>query len=364
MNFLKGLNKYDKFQKILKDLTKINFPQKIYKHLPNQTNISKIDTNILKKGITLPMHDLIFRNSKSIRPYIALSVAELLSLPERKDDLLLKIAALNELTHNNTLIIDDIQDSSKIRRGEPCTYIKYGIDTSLNSSNFYSLYFNYRFIELIDTRDKIQEYEILECYMDCVRDLYFGVTFDVEWHKLKDYNDVPSFENFYLMLMLKTSRLMKFSIELMRIFYDIPEEKVEVISKSLDEFGIAFQINDDLINITNEKYFDLKGMGEDIIEKKMSFLVLYFLKCEKTSKEKKDKFFDLFKKDDKTKEEILEIIQILKSTDVLKSGINEIKKYHNRSVERLDKNFDKNNPGLIKLKNLFRDVLENKYYSN
>ena len=364
MNFLKAINKHDKFKAILKDFIQIDLKKNLSKHLVQSEKISQIDVKTLKKGLILPMEDLIFRKSKYIRPYIALSVAELLSIKEREDDLLLKIAALNEITHNNTLIIDDIQDSSKIRRGEPCTYLKYGIDTSLNSSNFFSLYLHNRFIELIKTESIEQEYKILNCYMNCMRDLYYGVTFDVEWHKLEDYNNIPTYENFYLMLTLKTSRLMKFSIEMMNIFFDIPKSKAEAIEKSLDEFGIAFQINDDLINITNEKYFELKGIGEDIIEKKMSFLVLYFLKYENVSIEKKDNFVKLFKKENKTKEEILEIINILKSTNVIEIGIKKINEYHNSAIKRLDENFDENNSGLIKLKKLFKNVLENKYYSN
>ncbi len=43
---------------------------------------------------------------------------------------------LTEIIHNGTLMIDDVQDQSKLRRGSDCTYIKYGVDIATNTSSF------------------------------------------------------------------------------------------------------------------------------------------------------------------------------------------------------------------------------------
>ena len=171
MNFLKNLKKQDKFQKVLSEFTDLNLKKNISKSLSNKNEMDKIDLKTLKKGLLTPMNDLLTRKSKNIRPFLTLATSELLNIKEREDDLILKIAGLTEIIHNNTLIIDDIQDKSKIRRGEICTYLKYGIDTSLNSSNFFSFYLPTRFIEIVKTENKLQEYEILNCYLDCIKDL-------------------------------------------------------------------------------------------------------------------------------------------------------------------------------------------------
>lgn len=47
-----------------------------------------------------------------------------------------EIAALCEIIHNGTLVIDDIEDSSKVRRNKPCVHLLYGVDISLNAGNF------------------------------------------------------------------------------------------------------------------------------------------------------------------------------------------------------------------------------------
>ena len=79
------------------------------------------------------------RPSKKWRPTIALFLAEsygrhLEDLEENRD--ILFAAGAGEIMHNASLMLDDIQDESELRRGEPCTYKKYGIDNALNTGAF------------------------------------------------------------------------------------------------------------------------------------------------------------------------------------------------------------------------------------
>ena len=54
----------------------------------------------------------------------------------RKRSEVYEIAALCEIIHNGTLMIDDIEDSSQVRRNKPCVHLLYGVDVAINAGNF------------------------------------------------------------------------------------------------------------------------------------------------------------------------------------------------------------------------------------
>ena len=49
---------------------------------------------------------------------------------------MLEVAALCEIVHNGTLLVDDIEDSSSVRRDKPCVHLLFGEDIAINSGNF------------------------------------------------------------------------------------------------------------------------------------------------------------------------------------------------------------------------------------
>jgi geranylgeranyl pyrophosphate synthase len=82
------------------------------------------------------------------------------------------LSGLVELVHNGSLMIDDLQDKSKNRRGQPCTYIKYGVDVASNTSTF--LYFAplLRIEEFI--KEKPKRAKVLNIYNEEMVNLMLG----------------------------------------------------------------------------------------------------------------------------------------------------------------------------------------------
>jgi geranylgeranyl diphosphate synthase type I len=72
------------------------------------------------------------QGGKRWRPVLLLLVAEALGakLEEVKD-----LVAMCEVVHNGTLVVDDIEDDSKVRRGKPCVHLTYGVDVAINAGN-------------------------------------------------------------------------------------------------------------------------------------------------------------------------------------------------------------------------------------
>lgn len=99
----------------------------------------KTDINALNKGINEPIYDLLDREGKQWRPLLGMMFAE--AMGRQLDDFetnkdIYFACGLTELVHNASLIVDDIEDNSEKRRGEPCLHKKYGVDVSINAGNY------------------------------------------------------------------------------------------------------------------------------------------------------------------------------------------------------------------------------------
>lgn len=89
--------------------------------------------NSLSKSLSEPIYDLLDRGGKKWRPILCMLIAQLYG---HKKEEVFDIAALCEIIHNGTLIVDDIEDSSTIRRDKECVHLLYGVDISVNAGNF------------------------------------------------------------------------------------------------------------------------------------------------------------------------------------------------------------------------------------
>jgi len=103
-----------------------------------------VDLHSINQSINMPMYDLLDRGGKKWRPSLGLIFAELFGRNdlqdfERNKDIYFA-CGMTEIVHNGTLICDDVEDQSLKRRGDLCTYRKYGVDYAVNTGNF--MYFS------------------------------------------------------------------------------------------------------------------------------------------------------------------------------------------------------------------------------
>ena len=96
------------------------------------------------QGLLVPIYDLLDRGGKRWRPVLGMLYAEchgrdvIKSIEENSDenDAVLFACGLTEIVHNGSLMVDDLEDKSLKRRGQPCTYLKYGEDLAVNTGTF------------------------------------------------------------------------------------------------------------------------------------------------------------------------------------------------------------------------------------
>jgi len=268
----------------------------------------------LTKVISEPLYALLDRGGKAWRSILVIFVAQ--SLGKSIDDVL-DITILPEIIHNGSLIIDDIEDSSDFRRGAPCLHKieKYGIDVSINVGNF--MYFiPLKVIENMQNNGTISAeiaLKLYRIYSKEMANLHLGQGLDICWHKGgMGVDKEPNINDYLLMCANKTGGLSRMRAKLGATMCGATNEQVEAFGKFAESVGIAFQIQDDLLNIDSENELAIKkgGVGEDIHEGKRSIMVIHCIK--EAPKQESDRLLEILNMKTSDPKLIEEAIQIMK----------------------------------------------------
>ncbi len=261
----------------------------------------KYDLEAFKKAFLEPAWDFLERGGKRWRPFLFVLVYE--ALGGKKEDIL-DLLIIPELLHNGSVIIDDIEDNSDLRRGKPCLHKIYGIDIAINIGNM--LYF-YPFLSLVkNVKDPSVKSRLYDMILTEMVKLHLGQGTDIYWHKgLKN----PVVEEYLEMCANKTGGLARLSVKMAAILAGKDDETVEKLGKVAESIGIAFQIQDDIINLKSKEFQKLKGFGEDITEGKRSLMVIYTLG--KANKNDKKRLLEILDKHTTDPEEIKEAVEIM-----------------------------------------------------
>ena len=230
------------------------------------------DVESIQKGVVDPMWDLLDRGGKRWRPALFLLSLEAVGGDVQK---YYHYTALPEIIHNGTLVADDVEDSSDLRRGKPCVHKIYGVDVAVNLSSamyFFPFAMIWRDASLSpEVKNKLSElitFELLRCHA--------GQGLDIWWHKGKKY--AISEAEYLQMCAYKTGTLARLSARMGGVLGKVTEEQVDALGRFAETIGVAFQIQDDILNLVGEEFSKGKGVGEDIHEGKRTIMVLHTLK--------------------------------------------------------------------------------------
>ncbi|XP_018027115.1 geranylgeranyl pyrophosphate synthase [Hyalella azteca] len=195
---------------------------------------------------------------KMIRSKLALAFNFWLKIPQEK---LTAISEIILLLHNASLLIDDIEDGSTLRRGIPVAHSIYGIGSTINSANY--VYF----LGLQKTL-ALEHPQAVNVFCEQLLELHRGQGLDIHW---RDSFACPTEEQYKQMTICKTGGLFGLAIRLMQLFSDCDAS----FSKLMDILGLYFQIRDDYANLCTQEYCDSKGYCDDLTEGKFSFPIIH-----------------------------------------------------------------------------------------
>ena len=165
--------------------------------------------------------------------------------------------------HNASLLIDDIEDNSKLRRGIPVAHSIFGVPTVINCAN-------YVYFLALQKCHALQNPEATQVFVGELLNLHRGQGFDITWRELVR---CPSEEEYLSMVRDKTGGLFRLAVGLLQAF--ATEHRTDGFTKLVNDLAMYFQIRDDFINLADEEYMKSKSFCEDITEGKFSFPIVH-----------------------------------------------------------------------------------------
>lgn len=236
---------------------------------------------------------------KGIRKYISKVLGTLLAVDESdiKD-----VDEVISMVHNASLVVDDIQDDSKLRRNKPCAHIKYGVPLSINAS--YLCIF--KLLNDINKRSDISE-NIKHKIVDNIYYTHIGQGMDIYYTQ---ENIIPTLENYNKMMEYKTGMLFYTILDLLmeKTKNVIIKKKYDELKRALYNFALFFQIRDDYINLTDPTYWKQRGFCQDFDEQKVSYLITY---CNNNKLDNYEQINQLVSVKDKTDLDKVNILQLM-----------------------------------------------------
>lgn len=280
--------------------------------------IKMLSANALNKDLKEAVSHQILTGGKRLRPALAILCAQALG---GNVDQAIKAAAGIEIFHNYTLIIDDIIDNSTFRRNKPTTWYKYGTNITLCLSIYYASAILRSTIlsphpvatgkVFSDALDTVSEGEITDV-------LFEMMPKDEPYIKDHHYKNID-FQDYFRMISEKTAFLLSASCQIGAICANASKKETNALKSFGHNIGMAFQIQDDILDIFGEEKKFSKKIGKDIIEKKRGNAVILYALAE-FSKTDKEKFMQILNKKTITDKDIKDACLLIGKTQALEKA--------------------------------------------
>ncbi len=171
-----------------------------------------------------------------------------------------------EIFHNFTLMHDDIMDEASLRRGMPATHIRYGINEAIISGDAMSI-MAYDYIMKNCNDEHLRE--VLNIFNKTSLDICVGQQMDMEFEKCASVES----EQYIEMIRLKTAVFLGMALQIGARIGGASSDEAQSMFEYGQSLGIAFQIQDDLLDLIGDQEKVGKIKGGDLIRNKKTFLV-------------------------------------------------------------------------------------------
>jgi len=219
--------------------------------------------------------DFLDRGGKRFRPLLCLTAARAVAAA-RKDEgkavkAALPAAAAIELFHNFTLIHDDIEDSSELRRGKPCLHVEHGLPLAINAGDGLFMMVIKAMLRIPPKMREAPQRWLTTAFTSVLE----GQAIELSWHKRKVFNLAE--KDYEKMAGGKTAALIEASTRTGAYLAGGTQQEVEALAKYGYLLGLSFQVQDDVLNLTGEVKDYQKEIGGDIREGKRTLISIHAL---------------------------------------------------------------------------------------
>jgi len=280
----------------------------------------KFDKN--PQGLYEPLNYILALGGKRIRPALLLASYNLF-----RDDvqIAMPLAFATELFHNFTLMHDDIMDEADLRRGETSVHKKYDVNTAILSGDVMMIY-AYQYMAM-SPPDKLAQ--VLDVFHDTAIKVCEGQQWDVEYETSIDVK-VP---DYIKMISYKTAVLVAATLKIGAIIAGASDKDADHLYQFGENLGIAFQVQDDILDTFGDTAKVGKVIGGDILQSKKTYL--YLKAVELIEDHKRADFIKLYNSDiqqefDKVKKvrKVFDELYVLHYAQQLKENYEQLAKSH------------------------------------
>lgn len=211
-----------------------------------------------------PVHYLFEAGGKRVRPVLTMLACEAVGAPSMHA---VHAAIAVELLHNFTLVHDDIMDSSSKRRGRDTVHVKWNTNTAILAGDV-MMGMAMRLL-LRSAAHAERPLDVVDAFSTGLIDVCDGQALDMEFMLRSDVRS----PEYFMMIEKKTARLLEMSVAIGASIGNASPEQRSALQTFARELGIAFQMQDDILDAFGSEQFG-KVRGGDIIEGKRTWLMI------------------------------------------------------------------------------------------
>ena len=214
-------------------------------------------------GLYEPIEYTLAAGGKRVRPQLAMIASQLFG---GKDEDVLPAALALEVFHNFTLLHDDVMDKADVRRGRPTVHVKWNENTAILSGD-QMLIEAYKLLSGVPA-DKLPK--VLQLFNKMATEICEGQQYDVDFES----QEHVTIEEYLKMIRLKTSVLLANALQTGAYIAGADEQAQEALYQFGIHIGLAFQIQDDILDVWGNPETFGKAVGGDISCNKKTFVYL------------------------------------------------------------------------------------------
>lgn len=210
-----------------------------------------------------PIRYVLSLGGKRLRPVLMLMAY---NMYREHPETIIEQAIGLETYHNYTLLHDDLMDNAPIRRGQPTVHLKWNANTAILSGDaMFVLAYQHMANGL---KEKLPE--VISLFTETALGIGDGQQFDMDFEQRNDVCE----EEYIEMIRLKTSILLACALKMGAILADAPQADADNLYRFGEHIGLAFQLQDDYLDVYGDPKVFGKAIGGDILEGKKTFMLI------------------------------------------------------------------------------------------
>ena len=245
---------------------------------------------------------------------------------DNPESILMPACAL-ETYHNYTLLHDDLMDNASIRRGHQTVHCKWNANTAILSGDSMLVLAYQRMAQC----DKAHLAQVLGIFTETALQIGEGQQYDMDF---EHRNDVAE-DEYIEMIRLKTSVLLACALKIGAVLAGASEEDAENLYKFGERIGLAFQLQDDYLDVYGDEKVFGKAIGGDITSNKKTYMLINaFLRADASQRQELERWMEM--EDFDRQEKVIAVTSLYDALHIDELAKEKINQYFKESKAYLD----------------------------